>query len=155
MIPDDRAACDGEWELFDRTDPVGIAEQINMCHTCPVINACLKLALDTPGRSGTWAGRYFGGLQWSERAVFDATNEATCGNKRGTNAGARRHNRNGERACDPCRIAANAYSTDRNKKRPKTKFCVDCGKGIGVDATRCQACGCGSKRAYQRESRVA
>ena len=74
MMPDDSAACYGEWPLFDRRDPVGIAEQINMCRTCPVINACLKLALDTPGRTGTWAGRYFGddSQKRTESAACDA-----------------------------------------------------------------------------------
>lgn len=67
------AACAGEWDLFDRTDPEGIAEMIGLCRACPVINECMQLANETRNRTGVWAGRYFSAksLQRGERAIFD------------------------------------------------------------------------------------
>lgn len=44
----------------------------------------------------------------------------TCGDKRGTVTGASRHRKAGEKRCDDCRIAENAYATTwRGKQEGK------------------------------------
>lgn len=62
----DRAACVGDWDLFDapdhgvtdreRADQLAIARAI--CATCPVMAECDEFARTaTPRVSGIWAGR--------------------------------------------------------------------------------------------------
>lgn len=92
-------------------------EARHICRTrCPIVFECLEQALKaeggcaTDGRSGI-----FGGMTPKERynlhrvRVKNGTataNTAPCG----TNRGYRRHLRDGEKACQPCRNAALALN---------------------------------------------
>lgn len=76
--------------------------------------------------------------------------ELVCGTKRGTPAGAQKHYRAKSKTCEPCRIAANADAEKRRQN--KTNTCVDCGKPITSRATRCNKCGSGKFRSYQKDA---
>lgn len=71
----------------------------------------------------------------------------TCADKQGTETGAKRHYRAGEKPCPSCIIAQRERKNAR--ARIKTKTCTDCQQPISNYATRCRKCGSGSKRKYQ------
>lgn len=70
---------------------LAVAAAIEVCRTCPVMTECRAAGKD---EVGIW-----GGVLKAPSRVFRLP--AACG----TTAGYRRHWRNGEPACDPCRIA--------------------------------------------------
>lgn len=85
---------------------------------------------------------------------------ATCG----TRSGYDRHQRNGEKACDPCRLAVNAakreYEQRRKGRPPVVRERPPCGTWQGRKAHRwrkeepCEPCVM-ADRAYQRERHFA
>ena len=58
--------CDGQWNLFDSTEPRAHAKARALCATCPILTECyerlqLSLNIDTSAKPrGTWAGMLLG-----------------------------------------------------------------------------------------------
>lgn len=50
----DSAACHGMWEIFD--NPRRKAEAKAICATCPVINDCLRFAIENDFDFGIYGG---------------------------------------------------------------------------------------------------
>lgn len=96
-----------------------------LCQQCPATQraACLELAMDAEGMApaeSRWG--VFGGLEPSERARLarrqNRPSKSRSISTHGTEAGYRHHRRNGEPACEPCRVAAaNAQSERRSASR--------------------------------------
>lgn len=108
------APCVGRSELFDSRDLNDHQEAKQLCRTCPIILECAGLLRDAlaavtdrhnGGPQGTWAGRFVGR---PETRVH-----AECG----TDSGYYRHNRNGEKACEPCLKARRDAEHQRYMKR--------------------------------------
>ena len=87
-----------------------------MCAACPVRIECLTYAIEINDRDGWFAGttpadRRGIRKQWIadgliERSPNDSSHvRADGGVKCGTQGGYKRHRRNGEEACTPCRLA--------------------------------------------------
>lgn len=54
------AACEGDWRLFDSTDPEDHLEARRICRQeCPVRLQCATHAKSVNGKRGTWAGELF------------------------------------------------------------------------------------------------
>lgn len=51
-----QAACLGQWDLFDSTDPEDREKAVDLCGTCPVRLNCLQDALDGQTRFGVRGG---------------------------------------------------------------------------------------------------
>lgn len=73
-----------------------------VCATCPVIEQCRAQRADEAQHGGVWGGM---SPTDDDGIVHD------------TYAGYRRHCRNGETACDPCRLAYNAYQARAKARR--------------------------------------
>jgi hypothetical protein len=68
---DVRAACAGQWELFDSTDPFDHQTAAAICETCPIRRDCDETLAKAKraahhelvryGPTGTWAGQLVGG----------------------------------------------------------------------------------------------
>lgn len=107
------AACRGQGEVFtsypQRRAAVELVERT--CRACPVRADCLAYADEHPS-PGVWAGEWHG---WSgdvhtlEQRL--ARPSVTCG----TAQGYRRHLRQSEAPCTPCREAHNALCRQRKR----------------------------------------
>ena len=119
----DQAACkDHPTALFFARpgDNLAVAAAKAICAGCPVRAECLDLVLANEEGGGTYAGttpierralrrqyRADRGEFWCRRVV------APCG----TEGGAKRHRRNHETICDPCRVAYNQAAANRKTVR--------------------------------------
>ena len=75
-----------------------------ICRGCPVIEACLEYALNSPIRvEGVWGGTTFRERQELRRKLGVKTDNYY--DRCGTSAGARRHYRRSEPVCSDCRRA--------------------------------------------------
>lgn len=73
---------------------------LNYCHGCPLREQCKNYA-DTLHTVGIWGG------------TTDDTRPPRTYPDCGTPAAFQRHHRNQQKACDPCRVAWNAYKRER------------------------------------------
>lgn len=103
-----------------------VAEALALCGMCPTRDACLDFALDsergtTGGRHGIW-----GGLTPEERDREARRRARRAGSKPragrtlkpcGTDAAYRRHLRERETPCEPCRAAARRREARKRAKR--------------------------------------
>ena len=99
----ERAACRGmDTELFypGRGDDTSQAKAT--CQRCPVADECLDYALRLGEKWGVWGGR-------SERERRSLRRDGPKPFEHGTPNGYSRHYRIGEKPCDACRDAFNAY----------------------------------------------
>ncbi len=124
------AACRGmDPNLFfpDLGGSTGAANAKHVCATCPVQDHCLDYALDNNERSGIWGGlgepdrrkarrlravnaaTPTGQLRDTVALQKRATRRRRAAPEHGTYSGYRRHRRDGEPACDPCRQANALY----------------------------------------------
>lgn len=109
----DRAACrDADPEQFFPPFGVNATEAKEVCGICDVRDECLQYALHEGIVYGVW-----GGMSERERMALRRRmgltriqGPAVCG----TAAGAQRHRRNGEPACEECR---EAYNVDQRERR--------------------------------------
>lgn len=121
------AACRNEEpELFHPAgNTAAAAEQADeakaVCRRCPVMDACAQWALSTRQEHGIWGGldegelrailRRAGRQNRASNQPAEARPKKTKTSRNlgpiecGTRRGYRRHHRNGEPACDPCRYA--------------------------------------------------
>ena len=81
------APCAGQWDLFDSTDYYDHRRARQLCHSCPIIDACRQALAEATassravsrggGPQGTWAGELIGGAVVSvsriaaEEAMFN------------------------------------------------------------------------------------
>lgn len=104
-----QAACrDADPELFYPSDDVETAPDAEkFCHGCPVAAECLDAALNRNER-GVWGGT----TEHRRRRLrgLPDIDTSACGTYP---KGYGRHTRAGEKPCDECRAAANAYSRQR------------------------------------------
>jgi hypothetical protein len=98
----------------------GQVEQINfakkVCSLCPVKAECLEFALSNDEREGIWGGmspRVRERLR-TERGI---KSKSVVEHWHGTDAGARRHHRNGTPPCTLCADAAHRARQDRDRRR--------------------------------------
>ena len=89
--------------------------------------------------------RYWEGGAFPEPADYELTQHTadpdaltTCGKRRGTMAGARRHYRAKEPVCADCRAGERAHG----RTKSMTKKCANCDAKITSRAARCTACWC-------------
>jgi len=94
-----------------------------VCRMCPVQVECADYALNHPqGLRGVW-----GGLTEDERAVCRRSRglrnlpqpNSVCGSE----AGAKRHSRAGERECDACHRAKLVARNERKKRKRRERLC--------------------------------
>lgn len=99
-------------------DPV----PVEVCETCPMRLECLAWGL-CHERYGFW-----GGVSERNRKKLRQQLRVSCAAPEvhvddtpacGTAAGARRHYLSGERPCELCRVAKNAYQLERKHKRQR------------------------------------
>jgi hypothetical protein len=106
------ACATADPDLFFRTDQaLATAQAKAICLECPLRYPCLKYAL-AHRVDGVW-----GGTTGEQRAAIGARPKAPreLGLKPcGTTAAARRHERRGERLCEPCRVARNVAARERS-----------------------------------------
>jgi WhiB family redox-sensing transcriptional regulator len=115
LTPRPPLPCTGQGDLFfresDRRGNVARTHRAKrLCARCPVWEACRQLGRDTRSY-GIWGGededqRTRAGFKPAHRTL-----PAPCG----TEAGAKRHGRDGEKACGPCLKAANTAKENRRK----------------------------------------
>ncbi|MEB3065048.1 WhiB family transcriptional regulator [[Mycobacterium] zoologicum] len=110
--------------FFPKKGDAGQAKQARaVCARCPVREQCLTAALEADERFGI-----FGGLSVRQRDALKrdqaaGPDRATRPDRRrhrapcGTEAGAKRHWRDGETICTPCRKAANLRHNEREEAR--------------------------------------
>jgi WhiB family redox-sensing transcriptional regulator len=111
--------------FFPKKGDAGQAKQARaVCARCPVREQCLTAALEADERFGI-----FGGLSVRQRDALKRERnttgpESTTRPDRrrhrapcGTEAGAKRHWRDGETICTPCRKAANLRHNEREEAR--------------------------------------
>lgn len=79
-----------------------------ICADCPVIAECAETAARSRAY-GFWAGRW-----------WDGTGEDMVVDVHGTEAGARRHQRRGERPCPSCARASALRAAERKQRRAVT-----------------------------------
>lgn len=59
------AACAGDWDIFDSSDPLDHADAKAICNACPVILQCAEMAARLARQPidkrpvGTWAGTLY------------------------------------------------------------------------------------------------
>jgi WhiB family redox-sensing transcriptional regulator len=107
-----------------------LADAQAVCARCPVKQECDDWAENTGQRWGVWGGQDREDHRRFQRRtpqkpapapevvpVTPPPAVSTCGEKKGTPAGYRRHIRKSETACAPCRAAHNADSRGINKTR--------------------------------------
>jgi len=112
------AVCRGEDpEIFFpeiRTTRYSLRQSIalaqTICRRCPVQQRCLDAALARNERDGVWGGVHFGTTRaWTREEMRQIRGvDIAIGFIHGTEAGAERHERLGEKACPACRNAATA-----------------------------------------------
>jgi hypothetical protein len=112
--PGERLPCDGLTSMFFPATGVGrggaqlkrdVERAIAICHTCPRMAECHRLADERKERDGVWGGEWFyrrHGLGRYERNGRDQR-------KHGTAGGYNRHLTLGTRPCDECREAKLRY----------------------------------------------
>ena len=127
---EDEALCrhypDESWFPSDRNaEAVMAARRAKaICQQCPVWDQCLSYALQTHQGHGIWGGVNLERTDGAARRALarklrlkvdprKPRGQTPCG----TAAGARAHNRRGERACDSCRRAAARAKQDRLARR--------------------------------------
>ncbi len=114
----ERAACaDVDVELFfpvKEADPALEAKEV--CARCPVLAECLDESLAKRHAYGVW-----GGLTERERRSLlrktTGTGRTATETQHGTSAMYRKHYRNGEKPCEPCRVAYNRDHTAEQQDR--------------------------------------
>jgi hypothetical protein len=98
----------------------GSVEQINfakkVCGLCPVKAECLEFALTNDEREGIWGG-LSPRVRDQLRAQRGIKSKPAVEHWHGTEAGARRHNRNGTPPCTLCADAAHRARQDRDRRR--------------------------------------
>lgn len=109
------AACAGEQgDVFFDDQLTSVA--MGICQACPVRPACLADAIATEGGTApTSRFGVFGGLGPAERYRIATGRKAKTGRSPapcGTDAGYRRHIRNGEPADEPCLAAHRQFARD-------------------------------------------
>lgn len=113
----DRAACtDAPYpdDMFPDSHPAEIAYALSFCRVCPVLFECREYALAERIQHGVW-----GGLTEDQRRDTQTVRArgpktpAACG----TEAGARKHRRDGEAVCGDCRSAERRERQKREEKR--------------------------------------
>lgn len=109
----ERATCRHDPEAFfpDASDDVGIAAAQRICHTCPVFLECRAYTDHANPSYGVFAARFYNRLDWRPKR------EAPCG----TEAGSKRHRRNGEQPCRSCQAAASRAQAERKQRRDTLK----------------------------------
>ncbi|MER6086857.1 hypothetical protein [Streptomyces bluensis] len=115
-------ACDGRDVLEDLLKAPQILDLLNVCRVCPFRAECISLVRPHVSRfDGICGGRlWFHGQirDTCETADPDELAEGARHITHGTEAGARAHNRRGERACSLCREAGRlAQARRRQRKR--------------------------------------
>ena len=87
---------------------------LDLCSKCPVIAECLEFALTSGERHGIWGGKTERERHTLEKArgLTRTTRITECG----TPAGAKRHYRDGEKPCEPCREASVVARRERRWK---------------------------------------
>lgn len=90
------------------------------CAGCPVAAECLMYALNNNERHGLWGGKSPKQRRTIRRQLIaNGTIVPTPGDygtpECGTRNGYVSHRRNGEEACDDCKVAAAAYITNRRR----------------------------------------
>lgn len=114
-----RAAClNADTEVFfpDTGEPPDRAKRI--CARCPVVQECLDWALALPADTvGIWGATTVRERQTLRQmgAAGTVKPPAECGSP----SGYERHRRNGEDACEPCRLAHNARKRQWREQRQR------------------------------------
>lgn len=114
--PDAACAAPGvDPELFTSNRQAEVAKAKAICATCPLVQACLKDALER-GERGVW-----GGTTAAERLGLKSKRRGPKPQpvKHGTNGGYQAHLKRGEVACKPCKAGAAKYK--RSQIKPKRK----------------------------------
>ena len=109
--------------FFPKSGDAGQAQRAKaICARCPVREQCLAAALEADERFGI-----FGGLTVRQRDALIRERNTPQHRRRhrapcGTEAGAKRHWRDGEQPCEACRKAANRrrYERDANRQARRT-----------------------------------
>lgn len=100
-----------------------IARAKQICQQCPVQPQCLDDALARNENQGVWGGVHFGQTRASVRDEMRVMRgiEVDSGFVHGTESGAKRHERDGEKPCAACRNAASAAWRRRKAERKEQK----------------------------------
>lgn len=120
--------CDGRHELFDSTDREIHKVAKAICRECPFREPCDRLAKDTMrdlsngAIQGTWAGKIYGRPPQVITGPRIQPEPKPCG----TLPAYRRHLRNGETPCEPCK-AANGRRSQEHRDGRRNIECIDCG----------------------------
>ena len=111
------------WHPEHGTGRVDAARAKQICRRCPVQQHCLDAALARNERDGVWGGVHFGQTRASVRDEMRVMRgiEVDSGFVHGTESGARRHERDGEKPCAACRNAASAAWRRRKAERKEQK----------------------------------
>ena len=120
--PGEQLPCDGLTSLFFPRISVGrgggqlkrdVQRAIAICHTCPRMAECHRLADERKERDGVWGGEWFYrryGLGRYERGRHDQRTHGTAG-------GYNMHLTLGTQPCDACREAKRVYRTRLRQQR--------------------------------------
>lgn len=115
-----RAACEGaDPDIFFGS---GIKKALEYCNSCPVQIDCLEYAITEKIHDGIWGGKTPQQRQ-GKRLKWGRPNGPIA---HGTHRGYAAHHYRGEKPCDACREANNAYaktlrdkhSTNQKRKTP-------------------------------------
>lgn len=162
-----RAACEGQWVLFDSLDPRDHAQARALCATCPMYAQCVAetraMQASLAPIEGTWAGVLFG----SNKVTRSVGNCPQCGAKdgqrcvspQGNKIGTPHNARAGDRpTCKACKrkflpSGRVAYCSEEcataSRRQQKSAYevtdrlrlkasCADC--GAPTSGTRCVRC---------------
>jgi WhiB family redox-sensing transcriptional regulator len=96
----------GETNSEDRKQ---IREAKAVCRSCPILDACLRYALDNEPDVGIWGGmtgdERAASRGWRRNAMGTAPKAPKARAGCGKSGGYRNHYKYGEEPCEPCRIA--------------------------------------------------
>lgn len=114
-----QASCRGTYpDTWFSTDPATVKVLLRVCATCPVIDECLRDAIDIE-TSAEYIYGVRGGLTVGQRRAMVAAQNGTTSDPRcGTYAGHRAHKRLGSEPCQPCRDAYTEYHRDYDERHP-------------------------------------
>ena len=113
----ENASCRGmDPDIFYGDTRAQTREAKKVCAGCPGQDACLSWAVDTFQEFGVWGGMT--SRQRSKWAAGSGRRNLTP-IRHGTHLGYATHLRRGERACQACSEARNAYEVERRERRRK------------------------------------
>lgn len=129
-----RAACEGQWDLFDSTEPADHEEAKAICQTCPMALACASRVRDLLSTrykgeftylQGTWAGKHYGNGRTPRGARAIGTCP-TCGAEDG----------------EACRSTRGTKVSNPHIARtgPSRQSCRGCGEDMPLDMPNRRYC---------------